>query len=165
MSGRNWQLASLAALGLGLVSVSASAASGVTTKTTPVAGLHKGVHSLGGTTRSATTSAAATAVHQAHTLLANANHDYDGHRAKAAAHVTHALRELGGHHHAAGAGNGAANKGNGNKVREPQAQSDEQLKQAMALLSGVRGQIPNAHKAHGHIQAAITELNTALKIR
>ena len=163
MSGRNWQLASLAALGLGLVSVSASAASGVTTKTTPVAGLHKGVHSLGGTTRSATTSAAATAVHQAHTLLANANHDYDGHRAKAAAHVTHALRELGGHHHANAANKIAGN--NGNKVREPQAQSDEQLKQAMALLSGVRGQIPNAHKAHGHIQAAITELNTALKIR
>lgn len=114
----------------------------------------------------------ATALHQAHTLLANANHDYEGHRAKAAAHVTQAIHELAGHQHgangtghkgAAGAANNGAGRGNGNK--EAQAQSDAQLRQAIQLLNGARGQLPNNHKAAAQIQSAITELNTALKIR
>jgi hypothetical protein len=111
------------------------------------------------------------ALRQVHTLLATADHDYNGHRAKAAQHVAQALRELGGHHagtnHKAGTGPGRAAGQNaaGNRARLPQAQSDAQLQKALQMLSGLGGQIQNHPNAAGHVQSAITELNTALKIR
>jgi hypothetical protein len=123
-----------------------------------------------------------TALHQARKLLATADHDYQGHRAKAAHLVTQALHELSGHQQQGtnkGAGgnganankngqagngnNGNANNGQANKM--PQAQSDAQLQQAIQLLNGVSGKLTNAPKAAGHIQAAIAELTTALKIK
>lgn len=125
-----------------------------------------------------------TALHQAHTLLANADHDYNGHRAKAAEHISHAIRELGGQHHANGGTNGGTrifgatiggNKGhgngakaggaNGNRMREPQAQSDAQLQKALGLIEGVSGHVSNTHKASQHIQSAVAELSTALQVR
>jgi hypothetical protein len=129
------------------------------------------------------------ALHQAHKLLATADHDYKGHRAKAEADIGHAIRELtahhnGGQHGAVGgankgaggqgaaaavkkaqAGNGGQAAGNGNAPRIPQAQSDAQLKQALQLLTGIHGQLPGGHKAAAHVHAAINELNTALQVR
>jgi hypothetical protein len=221
--------------------VHAHTATGKTTGT-HMTGPHAGQNSTGqnATGHHTTHNGAIQALHQAHTLLANANHDYDGHRAKAAHLVTQAIHELSGtHHHTnttgvthrgttaqgaagvnlgagknGGVNNGAANlggvnlggaknaggkfggvnlgaaqnggaklgggnnvaavnngggnngaAGKGNGMREPQAQSDAQLRQAMQLLNGVHGQLGNNHKASTHIQSAITELNTALRIR
>jgi len=133
-------------------------------------------------------------LHQAHKLLAQADHDYKGHRAKAEAQISHAIRELSGthngaHHIATGAVAGnAANKagganagikvannaqagaqGNqgqaGNGMRMPQAQSDAHLQQALGLLNGLNGHIPNGHNAAAHVHLAITELHDALKVR
>jgi hypothetical protein len=108
-------------------------------------------------------------LHHAHMLLETANHDYDGHRAKAAENVMHALHALGHHHHhgqnvALQAAHHIAGAIGGGAIKEPQAQSDAQLKQAGQLLASLSGHVPNA-KAAEHIQAAINELNIALKIR
>ncbi len=172
-----WTLGVFAALVAALGPTAASAAP-VTTPartTTPRTQTHSGTaktdpatHTTAQQTGNAN-AAAITAPHQAHTLLAGANHDYDGHRAKVAELVTHALHELSGHKHPAGAmaNKGAAgamaNKGNANA--EPQAQSDAQLRQAIQVLSGLQGQLPNTHNAATHVPSAIAELNTALKIR
>jgi hypothetical protein len=61
------------------------------------------------------TGSAVMALHKAHMLLSRANHDYDGHRARAAEHVSLAIHELSGHHHAGqhpGAGPTAGGVGN-----------------------------------------------------
>lgn len=136
----------LAVLGLALVVTPASA------KFPPVKGASKAANSSG----------TVTSLHEAKTLLDTAIHDYDGHRAKAVEEVRHALHELAPHHKGtakAGAKGGQANTTPG----ENQAQSDTQLKQALKILSSL-GETPSA-KANGHIQTAITELNTALKIK
>jgi hypothetical protein len=154
MRNSKWQIIAVAALGLALIASPASATSRPG-KTNP-AGKKNGTTTANGPVA---------VLHQAQVLLATANHDYDGHRAKAAHHVALAIRELGGHNQgqaANGGGNG------GNPVREPQAQSDAQLQKALQLLNGLRGQLPNTPngmKAAANIQAAINELNTALKIR
>ena len=108
-------------------------------------------------------------LHQAHALLESANHDYDGHRAKAAEQIMHAIHALGHHHHhgqhaALQAAQQLAGAIGGGAIKEPQAQSDAQLKQAGQLLASLNGSVPNA-KAAEHIQSAINELNIALKIR
>ena len=129
--------------------------------------------------------AAIEALHQAHTLVAGANHDYDGHRAKAEHMISQALHEL-GHQHRASGSNTMGQKGSvttatgkkgasttgikgvvgqGQANKEPQAQSDEQLQKAIQLLSGLKSQLPTTHKAAAHVQSAIGELNAALKIR
>jgi hypothetical protein len=119
---------------------------------------------------SANKNAVVTVLHQAHALLQSANHDYDGHRAKAAEQVMHAIHALGHHHHHGqhtalqAAQQIAGAFGGGGAIKEPQAQSDAQLKQAGQLLTSLNGSVPNA-KAAEHIQAALSELNTALKIR
>jgi hypothetical protein len=128
----------------------------------------------GSTAAAGNTSTVVTGLHQAKTLLDTAIHDYDGHRGKAVEELHHAIRELTPHTHKANGGNAAgaakANGGGGAKQTttpgETQAQSDAQLKQALELLSGLSGQIPNTHpKAEAHIQTAIAELNVALKIK
>jgi len=124
-----------------------------------------------GTLTAANKNAAISTLRQAHTLLAIANHDYAGHRAKASESISHAIRELGGgHHHAHSTTIGATHHvavgvAGGGKVHEAQANSDAQLKQAAQLLASLQGQVPNKHKAAAHVQHAINELNLALKVR
>jgi hypothetical protein len=164
MSHSTYRLVPLAVLGFALVSTASAAdARPVGGRGTAISGPVKGANTAN--------SGATATLRQVHTLLATADHDYNGHRAKAAQHVTQALRELGGHHaganHKAGTGQGRAAGQNaaGNRVRLPQAQSDAQLQKALQLLGGLGGQIQNHPTAAGHVQSAITELNTALKIR
>ncbi len=96
------------------------------------------------------------AVTQAYRLLEQADHDYQGHRAKAMKHL-----------HQAGKVLGVMLKGDG-KTKEQQGTSDELLKQAQTVLqkfsaSGASGARHN--KAMTHIQNALGELNTALSIK
>jgi hypothetical protein len=135
----------------------------------------------------ATPPAAGTAKHavmeslrQAHRLLVEADHDYDGHRAKAAEAVHRAIRELEGKHHGkkvqsgsvAGAAAGAgAVISKPAKVKQPavheaQANSDAQLHQAQAILQQVQTELNSHHpKAAAHTTEAITEITTALSIK
>jgi hypothetical protein len=115
-------------------------------------------------------------LHAAHRLLITADHDYSGHRAKAAEEVHKAIEELAGHHHAKSAQPGStstgtvgvnrpAKTGEGH-VHEPQGNSDAQLKQAQSILESVQGELSSRHpKAAANVQAAITEITTALSIK
>jgi hypothetical protein len=108
----------------------------------------------------------------AHRLLAEADRDYDGHRARAAEAVHKAIRELVGNHHPAkAAGSGAAGAAAAAVKKQPaiheaQANSDAQLRQAQGILQTVQAEL-NAHhpKAATHVTLAIGEINTALKIK
>jgi hypothetical protein len=110
---------------------------------------------------------------QAHRLLVEADHDYDGHRARAAEEVHKAIKELEGKHHAkkaqAGVAPVVASKPAAPKepaVHEAQANSDAQLRQAQTILQGVHGSlISRHHKAAPNVATAIAEINTALKIK
>jgi hypothetical protein len=88
---------------------------------------------------------------QAYTALAQADHDYKGHRAKAMKHIEQAVNELGG-----------KIKGDG-KGREPQATSDAQLRAAKGLLQQA---VPNlSGKALRHVNNAIKEIDEALAVK
>jgi hypothetical protein len=122
----------------------------------------------------------------ARALLEKANHDYQGHRAKAVHEITHAIHLLEhGKHHPnpqAATGNGNGNKpvaaggkkgkkgaGNANKPNEPQGESDAQLKHAIEILHKVEEQLQGGQAQHHHhaseaIHKAIHELHTALKV-
>jgi hypothetical protein len=91
---------------------------------------------------------------QAYSLLEAADHDYDGHRAKAMHHIAMACRVL-----------GTSVKGDGHGD-EAQSQSDGQLQQAQSLLQGVESTIAasNAH-AGKQVTEAIAELTTALSVK
>lgn len=104
----------------------------------------------------------------AHKLLAEADRDYDGHRARAAEAVHKAIRELVGNHHPKkpATGTAAAVAKKPPAIHEPQAASDAQLRQAQGILQGVQGELSAHHpKAADHVGLAIGELNTALKIK
>jgi hypothetical protein len=107
--------------------------------------------------------------------LTHADHDYDGHRAKAAEEVHKALKEL-GHHHKKAAPAPVAAPGavvatkpvhaSAPKVREPQAASDAKLREAKDILQAVSTHLTGKHpKAAANVQAAIAEINTALAIK
>lgn len=110
-----------------------------------------------------------TTLHKAKILLETAIHDYDGHRAKAVEEIHHAIKELAPHHTGHKATGTTAAKGTGAKETttpgETQAQSDAQLKQALELLNGLNAKEISNAKAVTHLQTAIAELNTALKIK
>lgn len=89
---------------------------------------------------------------QAYITLANANHDYKGHRAKAMFHIKAAIRKL-----------GASDSAKDGKVREAQTASDAQLRSAQGILEQVQPQVTG--KVLFHVQKAIEELTTALSIR
>jgi len=128
--------------------------------------------------------AAMTELKAAHALLVHqADHDYQGHRAKAAHQVSSAIHALSGGNNNGGAGGknqqaGGKNQqggvqvvannqqagGQGN-VKVPQAQSDANLHKATQMLHTALGQVHSGHQATTHIHAAINELNTALKIK
>jgi hypothetical protein len=110
---------------------------------------------------------------QAHHLLVRADHDYDGHRAKAAEEVAKALRDLGYHHKktvtttpaAAVVTNPTVHAGQP-KLHESQGSSDAQVQQALQILQGTVSQLSGKHpKALANINAAIGQINTALKLK
>ena len=92
-----------------------------------------------------------TLLDDAYATVAQADHDYKGHRVRAMKQIELAVQELGGK--ISGQGRG----------REPQATSDAQLRAAQVLLqqasSGLSG------KALKHVNAAIVQINTALAIK
>jgi hypothetical protein len=99
----------------------------------------------------ANNSAEAGLLREAYGLLAAADHDYKGNRAKAMRQIEIAAKQLGVNLHGDG------------KVREPQTNSDAQLRSAEALLvqasPGLSGQ------GLAHIKLAVEHLNVALAIR
>ena len=87
----------------------------------------------------------------AYATLAQAKHDYKGHRVKAMKQIELALGEK-----------GAKVSGKG-RVRESQGASDAQLRAAQALLQQAAPQLSG--KALKHVNAAIAQISTALSIR
>jgi hypothetical protein len=123
----------------------------------------------------------ADALRQAYIALAGANHDYNGHRAKAMNHLQSAVKLL----DQAVAKNGSAKaKGasayedavtaaakraaNGTQtIHEQQAVSDAQLNKAAQMLATVRPAVVQLKQKNvlGHVDNAIKEIGIALKIR
>jgi hypothetical protein len=111
-------------------------------------------------------------------LLAESDHDYQGHRAAAMHKIREAIRGIEQHHAKTGqqgqqgqAGlkktTGEVPQGQG-AAKEPltQAQSDANLNTAIGQLQSVQMQIGSSHpQVSGDITAAIGELQTALKIK
>jgi hypothetical protein len=90
---------------------------------------------------------------EAYNILARADHDYKGHRAKA-------MHEI----EAAGKLIGMNVKGEG-KGHENQAASDAQLHHAQELLVQVSANMAGQKKVHNHVEAAIKHLGIALSIK
>lgn len=90
----------------------------------------------------------------AYTNLAEAKHDYKGHRVKAMRHLQAAAKQLGLKLQGAGS------------IREGQAASDAQLRAAKSQLeqtaSALTGSNPYAAE---QVRKAISEISTALRIR
>jgi|SRR6516165_1388587 hypothetical protein len=92
-----------------------------------------------------------TLLDDAYATLAQADHDYKGHRVKAMKQIERAVHELGGK---------ISGKGKGH---EPQATSDAQLKAAKELLQQA---VPNlTGKPLKHVNAAIKDIDEALAIK
>jgi len=90
---------------------------------------------------------------QAYSLLSAADHDYQGHRARAMRLIEMACRVL-----------GSSVKGDGTGD-EPQSQSDSQVQQALSLLKGVESTVASSNARAGkHLSRAIQELNAALSV-
>jgi hypothetical protein len=92
-----------------------------------------------------------TTLDDAYATLAEANHDYKGHRAHAMKQIEMAVRELGG-----------AISGHG-RGHEPQGTSDAQLRVAQALLLQTTGSLSG--KALKHVNAAIAQITDALAVK
>jgi hypothetical protein len=114
-------------------------------------------------------SGVAQALRSAHALLVQADHDYDGHRAKAAEEVHKALAELGHHHHRCSTTSSThattASAAHSAKTHEVQTASDSQLRKAQQILNSVAGRIHNHPGAQRNVTAAVAEINKALTIR
>ena len=92
-----------------------------------------------------------TTLDDAYATLAQADHDYKGHRVKAMKQIELAVHELGGK---------ISGKGRGH---EPQGTSDGQLRAAQSLLQQATGGL--SKKALKHVNAAIVQINIALSIK
>jgi len=92
-----------------------------------------------------------TLLNDAYATLAQAKHDYKGHRVKAMKQIEAALGELGGKISSQG------------RNHEPQGTSDAQLRAAQGLLEQARAGLSG--KALKHVQAAISQISIALSIR
>ena len=90
---------------------------------------------------------------EAYDILARADHDYKGHRAKA----MHEIEEAGKHI-------GMDLKGEGHG-RERQGVSDAQLHHAQELLIQVSANMAGQKKVHNRVEAAIQQLSIALSIK
>ncbi len=114
-----------------------------------------------------------TELRQTRELLNQANHDYDGYRAKAVHQVTKAIHVL--HPPAKTKPKTGTPKPPAPPqppVKEDQAKSDAQLAQAAKQLQVILSQLQSlpaadarAVQAVPHVQAAINDIQTALKIR
>lgn len=134
-----------------------------------------------GGTRKKSASPEAEQLRNAWIYLAMANHDYDGQRVKAMHQIHDAVRLLdsslskttssGDHVLAEKEEVNAARvkflEKHGSKVKEPQAISDMQLREAATILAGVQGALEksNQKKALHHVREAEKHLKTALKVR
>jgi hypothetical protein len=114
-------------------------------------------------------------------VLVHADHDYQGHRAKAVHELTqaiHALEGTGAKHaltpqqkaalNAARQAKAAARQAGAlaKPMSEPQAVSDSQLNTALGMLTKLSGQLGTAKPAvQQHVQNAMGELKTALAIK
>jgi hypothetical protein len=114
-------------------------------------------------------------------MLADANHDYDGHRAKAVGQVKDALKILDASIMKRGspaekaitaaeermAKAAVAARDKGPQDVEAQKASDDQLRKARELLHKVHGALAESkqHKPAEHVHHAIEELDIALKVR
>jgi hypothetical protein len=106
-------------------------------------------------------------IQQVRALLAQANHDYEGHRVKAMEHLHKSIHHL---HKDTNSKfkSGKVTEGVGG---ENQAVSDAQLKKAVNTLKVIQGQLnslpttPHRTSANEHLTEAISHLNTALTIR
>jgi len=87
--------------------------------------------------------------------LANANHDYDGHRVAAMKQIEGAAKVLGIDLHGS------------NKVHERQAESDAQMHEAKRMLEQARRDFAerDRKKIEEHLSHAIHEINVALNIK
>lgn len=90
-------------------------------------------------------------LNDAYATLAQAKHDYKGHRVRAMKQIEAALGELGGK---------ISSKG---RNHEPQGTSDAQLRAAQGLLKQASAGLSG--KALKHVQAAISQISIALSIR
>jgi hypothetical protein len=90
---------------------------------------------------------------EAYDILARADHDYKGHRAKAMHEIEEAGKLIG--MNLRGEGHG----------RERQAVSDTQLHHAQDLLEQVRNNVVGQKKVHNRVEAAIKQLSIALSIK
>jgi len=95
-------------------------------------------------------------------LVHMANHDYKGYRGKAAHQIRDAIHILDPKHKHPALPTA--------KGKEPQAQSDMQLQQAIVILQAVQTQLAGATdtklaKASTHVGNAIQDLQTALTIK
>jgi len=141
------------------------------------------------TTPTTTASGAIGQLRSIRTILEHADHDYQGHRAKAVHEITHAIHGLegstAGARHAAlspqqkaafiaarqaKAANAATTPSGTTttqkRLSEPQATSDQQLNTALTMLTQVSSQIGNAKPGvEQHLQSAVQELKTALAIK
>lgn len=101
----------------------------------------------------------------AHATLAHADHDYDGHRAKAMKEIQAAVHDLTGtyrvrvrtHAHVRHV------RGTGNAEPQSQSSSDDQLRSAEGMLQQASAALSG--DAFQRVNSAIAQLNTALTIR
>lgn len=90
-------------------------------------------------------------LNDAYATLAQAKHDYKGHRVRAMKQIEAALGEIGEKISSTG------------RNREPQGTSDAQLRAAQGLLEQARAGLSG--KALKHVEAAINQISIALSIR
>ena len=125
-----------------------------TTPATPTAA-SPGVYQGGLETVAFRDSAEADQLRQAYRILATGDHDYKGHRVHAMRDVERAGKQL-----------GMDLKGD-LKDRTPQKLSDERLREAQGLISGVLNSAEVKGQKHivKDLQEAVNQINTALSIR
>ena len=92
-------------------------------------------------------------LHQAYGILEKADHDYKGHRRAAMEQIEAAAKQLGFSLHGDG------------KVKEKQAISDDQLRQALAMVEKAQTGLAGNKKVEKHLAAAIKDLKAALAIK
>jgi hypothetical protein len=101
-------------------------------------------------------------LHQVRLLLEHADHDYQGHRAAAVGQISSAINLL-------APKNPFKDKDTGGN-NEPQALSDEQLREAILVLANDAAYLsaiphPKAAKAFWHVGSAIVDLEIALMVK
>jgi hypothetical protein len=104
----------------------------------------------------------------AHTMLAHADHDYDGHRAMAMKEIQAAIHDLAGTAHVKARAHAHVryyryHPTKASKEPENQNASDYQLRSAENLLEQASAGLSG--DAYQHVNSAIAHLNTALSVR